>query len=130
MGRISIKIGDLEVFADTTEENPGTVKAILENLPVRGEAQRWGEEIYFFVPFDIAREANKSLRQECEPGEIGFWPENPALAIFFGKTPVSEGDKPKAYSPCAFFARLQEPFDKVALNAVKNGLEIIVSKAE
>ena len=130
MARLSIKMGNLEVFAETTEENPGTVKAILESLPVKGEAQRWGEEIYFFVQFDIAREAHKSLREECNPGEIGFWPENPALAIFFGKTPISQGSKPRAYSPCAFFARLQEPLDKAALNAVENGSEIVISKAE
>ena len=130
MTKLSIKVGDLEVFANTTEENPRTVKAILDNLPVKGEAQRWGEEIYFFVPFDIADEAHKSLRPECDPGEIGFWPENPALAIFFGKTPISQGSKPRAYSPCAFFAKLSEPLDKAALNAVEDGSEIIISKAK
>lgn len=117
----------MEVLAETTEENPETVKAILKNLPIKGEAQRWGQEIYFFVPFDIAREHQK---QECNPGEIAYWPEGPAIAIFFGKTPVSKGDRPRAYSPCNFFARLIGKWDKAALDAVQDGAEIVIDKAK
>jgi len=125
MARISIKIGHLEVLADTTEENPGTVKAVLKNLPIKGTAQRWGKEIYFYVPFKIPLE---KAREECEEGEIGFWVGNPAIAIFFGKTPVSTSDKPRAYSKCNFFARLLPPIDKEALDAVKEKTEIVIKK--
>ncbi len=127
MTKICIKIEKLELFAETTKENPETTKKILEQLPIGGLTQRWGEEIYFHVPFDIALESG---RQRCEPGEIGFWPDGPAVAIFFGKTPVSTGSKPKAFSPCNFFARLLGRLDIQALNAVRDGKKILISKAE
>ncbi len=132
MPKLNIKIGSLEVFAETTKECPETVKGVLENLPIKGEAQRWGEEIYFFVPFDIAQTGKESQREECEPGEIAFWPAGPAIAIFFGKTPVSRGSKPRAYSPCNFFARLMNIDEKlkVALNSVEDGTEITINKAK
>ncbi len=96
MAKICVKIGKLELFAETTKENPETEKRVLEELPVEGKAERWGEEIYFYVGFGIALEHG---RLECEPGEIGFWPDSPAIAIFFGKTPVSTGRKPTAFPP-------------------------------
>lgn len=127
MAKICIKIGKLELFAETTNENPETEKRVLEQLPIKGLAQRWGEEIYFQVAFDIALQTG---RQECELGEIGFWPDGPAIAIFFGKTPASTGSNPKAYSPCNFFARLSGNIDRQALNAVKDGEKIVVSRGK
>ncbi len=99
----------------------------MDQLPIEGTAQRWGEEIYFLVDFDIALETG---RQECEPGEMGFWSGGPGLAIFFGKTPVSTGERPKVYSPCNFFARLVGKWSKEALNEVKDGEKIVLSKAK
>ncbi len=125
MPDLVIKISSLQLFAETTSENPETVKRVLEQLPVEATAQRWGEEIYFKVEFGIAQEHG---RQECKPGEIGFWPDGPGIAVFFGKTPLSTSDKPKAYSPCNFFARLSGKLDKQALNAVKDGEKIVLSK--
>lgn len=127
MTKICIKIGKMELLAEITDENPETAKKVLEQLPFEGLAQRWGEEIYFLEPFDVAKENG---REECEPGEIGFWPEGPALAIFFGKTPVSTNSKPRAYSPCNFFAKLSGNLDKQALNAVKDSEKVVVSKAK
>ena len=37
---LRIKIGALELLAETTEENPNTVKGIVEKLPVKGVVQR------------------------------------------------------------------------------------------
>jgi len=130
MAKLHIKAGNLEVFAETTDENPDTVKAILEKLPIKGEVQLWGEEIYFYVGFDIAQTGNESKKEECEIGEIGFWASGPAIAIFFGKTPASQGSKPRAASPCNFFANLLQPIDKAALNAVEDGEEITIDKAK
>ena len=127
MDKIRVKIGKLEILAEITEENPETAKRVFSQLPIEGTAQRWGEEIYFLVGFDIPLEAG---REECEPGEIGFWPGGPALAIFFGKTPVSTGERPKAYSPCNFFARLVGDWSKEALEEVRDGEKIVLSKAK
>lgn len=125
MHKFCLKIGNLRLFLETTLENPKTVEEVLKHFPIKGEAMRWGEEIYFFVPFSLPSEHG---RQDCEQGEIGFWPEGPAIAIFFGKTPASTGSKPKAYSPCNFFARLSGSIDRQALNAVKDGEKIVLSR--
>ncbi|MCX6799198.1 MAG: hypothetical protein NTW59_03830 [Candidatus Diapherotrites archaeon] len=127
MPKFTIKIGSLHLLAETTRENLATAKAVLGHLPIEGRVERWGEEIYFSVRFDMVEE---HARQLCAPGEIGFWPDSPAIAIFFGKTPTSTGSTPKAYSPCNFFAKLLEPWNKAALNAVKSGTKITVGKAK
>ena len=81
--------------------NPETVKTVLENLPLQGFAELWGEEIYFSVDFDIPQERGATI---VAAGDIGFWPPGPAIAIFFGKTPASRGEKPEAASAVNVFA--------------------------
>ena len=34
-----------------------------------------------------------------EVGEVAYWPPGQALCIFFGPTPASVGDEPRAASP-------------------------------
>ena len=127
MPKFSLKIGKKEFLLETTSENKETVKELLEHLPLESEAERWGEEIYFFVEFDLALERG---RRECVPGEVAFWPDGPGIAVFFGKTPVSTSDKSKAYSPCNFFAKLVGELDFDFLDSVESGEKIVLSKAK
>lgn len=64
------------------------------------------------------------------PGEVAFWPDCSAIAFFFGKMPVSDSNKPKAYSLCNFFAKLVGELDKDFLNSVENGAKIVLSEAK
>lgn len=129
MAKLRIKISELVVFADTLDENPKTIEAILKKLPIKGKAKIWGEEIYFFVPFAIAQEHAKI---EVNPGEIGFWPEGPGITIFFGKTPVSKGEKPAAYSPVNVFAKIRNfgKKTKEELCQIKQGAAVSIELAE
>jgi len=100
-----------------------TAKAIVAALPVTSSALTWGEEVYFDVPVEVARE--KAARAIVTPGEIAYWPDGPAIAIGFGRTPISQGGETRLASPSNVFARALG--DVKALAAVKAGTKVKVS---
>jgi len=51
-----------------------------DNLPLRGYAERWGNEVYFDIDVPLAI-LNGSTLDLCMGG-IGFWPLGSAVAIF------------------------------------------------
>jgi hypothetical protein len=81
-----------------------TARKILETLPLEGLVNLWGDEIYFDIPLSLAQEPD--ARSDVEVGDLAYWPAGPAFCIFFGPTPVSTGDQPRAYSPVNVFGRV------------------------
>ena len=113
--------GELEaVIAD---KNPKTAQAVTDALPFEGIANVWGEEIYFEIPVNSDEENGQ---QDMEVGDIAYWPAGKAMCIFFGPTPVSESEKPKAYSPVNLFARVMG--DAQVLKKVNDGEVIRVTR--
>jgi uncharacterized protein len=121
MVRIRFEFATLTLEAELLDTP--TAKAIAAALPVTSSALTWGEEVYFDVPVKVARE--KDARAVVTPGEIAYWPDGPAIAIGFGRTPVSRGDETRLASPCNVFARALG--DVKALAAVKAGMQVKVS---
>ncbi|MDD5502767.1 MAG: cyclophilin-like fold protein [Candidatus Thermoplasmatota archaeon] len=122
--RIRISSGNISAFANLNGSE--TAKKILAALPIEGRANRWGDEIYFEIPVSI--EEAKDARTNVEIGELGYWPPGSALCIFFGKTPVSTGKEPKAYSPVNVFGKIKG--DDTIFKKVKDGEKIIVEKID
>jgi hypothetical protein len=112
-----------ELKAVILDKNPKTTQAVLDALPFEGTAKVWGEEIYFTIPVDSEEEKGQ---QDMEEGDIAYWPVGKAMCIFFGPTPVSESEKPKAYSPVNLFSRVIG--DAEVLKRVKDGEAIRVTK--
>jgi len=81
-----------------------TAQQIWDALPITGAANVWGDEIYFEIPV-MAQQA-PDARAEVEVGELGYWPVGRAFCIFFGPTPVSTDDRPRAYSPVNVIGRV------------------------
>jgi hypothetical protein len=114
-----------EVQAEFVEKNPKTKASIINALPFEGAANVWGDEIYFNIPAAVGEE---DPQQEMEEGDCAFWPMGNAMCIFFGPTPVSDSEKPKAYSPVNMFAKIIG--DCKIFKNVKDGDVIRVQKAE
>ena len=118
MPRIRFDFGSFTLDADLLDTP--TAKAIAAALPTEASALTWGEEVYFDVPVRIKREGN--ARAVVTPGEIAYWPEGPAIAIGFGRTPISKGDECRLASPCNIFAKALG--DVKVLREVRAGTKI------
>jgi hypothetical protein len=102
-----------------------TAQAIYDALPIEGLGNRWGEEIYFEIPVDepLASDAT----EEVQVGELGYWPPGKAFCIFFGRTPASTGDDPRAASPVNRIGMVMD--DATMLTDVPHGAEVRLEKA-
>jgi hypothetical protein len=124
MTRIRFDFGTLALDAELNDTT--TAEAIAAALPITSEVMTWGEEVYFDVPVRVKREAD--ARAVVTPGEIAYWPDGAAIAIGFGRTPISRGDETRLASPCNIWAKALG--DVKALKAVKAGTKVTVSRVD
>ena len=124
VSRIMISTGEISLKA--TLDDSQTAEEILAALPLEGNANRWGDEIYFSIPVNVP-EADDA-RQDMAVGELAYWPSGSAFCIFFGPTPVSTGDVPRAYSNVNPFGQLEG--DPSPLKKVGDGEVIRIERLE
>ena len=97
---LNFRTGRLEVdLLDTP-----TAKALMAAVPFESTAQTWGEEVYFATP--VKARLEKDARQVVEPGTACFWTEGDAIALPYGRTPISSDERPKLASRCNVLGKL------------------------
>ena len=92
--RIRIRAGGVDLGGQLNDSK--TARSIASALPIEAKVRRWGEEIYFEIPVSV--EESPDARRDMEVGELAYWPPGNAFCIFFGKTPASTGQAPRAAS--------------------------------
>jgi len=122
MRKILITINNLSVSAELNDSV--SANKIWGALPLSGSANVWGDEIYFEIPVSLKEVSD--AQQEVDVGTLAYWPPGSALCVFFGKTPASTSDKPKAYSPVNILGSVDG--DSKIFKIVKAGDQIVIDK--
>ena len=121
MTRIRFDFGTLTLDAELLDTP--TARAVAAALPISSSALTWGEEVYFEIP--VKATVEKDARAVVTPGEVAYWPSGHAIALGFGRTPISRGDETRLASPCNIFANAIG--NVKALAKVKAGAKVNVT---
>ena len=121
--RLRIEAGKVHLTVDLLDTP--TSKALLAATPFEARAQTWGEELYFTTP--VSAKLEPDARQVVEPGTVCFWTEGDALALPYGRTPISTDERPKLANPCNVLGNVVG--DPKVLGRIKAGEKISVTKA-
>ena len=95
--------------------------AIAAKLPITAKAETWGDEIYFGLPFSAPSDAPQDT---VALGDLGYWPPGKAFCIFFGRTPVSQGDEIRPASAVTVVGRITG--DPRAFKTVRAGTGVTI----
>lgn len=114
-----------EVTATAALDGSRTADAIWKALPIEAKASTWGDEIYFDIGLTIKAESPKEV---VAVGDLGYWPPGSAFCIFFGRTPASTGDEPRAASGVNVFGRVTE--DPRIFKKVRAGAQVRLERAD
>lgn len=116
--RVLIKLDD--------SRSPNTVKAILENLPIEVNINKWGKELYTDKTSITAHEEN--AKSEVNLLDVAYWPEGNALCLFYGPTPISKSDKIEPYSPVNIVGHIVNDQSSNIINKVKDTTRVIIKQ--
>ena len=121
---ITITVGDIQLEAELNDTAAG--QAVFDALPITASGNTWGEEIYFEIPVDEPEAPDAT--EDVAVGDLGYWPAGQAFCIFFGRTPASTGDEPRAASPVNLIGRVLD--DATVLSDSPDGVEVRIEAEE
>lgn len=121
--KIRLQAGKVTLKAELNETR--TARLIGDALPLRASGNRWGDEIYFTIPVRTSLERGQEL---VERGDLAYWPTGAAFCLFWGPTPMSEGDEIRPASAVTVVGRILD--DATRLSEVPDGAEVVIEAAE
>ena len=119
---IKIVIGNITLRAEMTDT--ACAKQIIDKLPIDASPNEWGDEFYFQIP--VKAPPDETATAKVKVGDIGYWPPGNAMAIFFGKTPMSTGADPVPASAINVVGRILG--DATVLKQAKGATRIRIEK--
>ncbi len=122
--RLTIRSAEVSLEVELGE-GP-TAAEIWDSLPFEASASRWGDEVYFAIPVSAGPE--ESARETVEVGDVGYGPQGEALCLFFGPTPASTDERPRAASPVTVVGRISRGLEDVG--RVASGETLNVGRSE
>ncbi len=99
--------------------------AVWEALPLSGDAELWGDELYFSIPVQV--EEGDDAQETVEKGDVAFWAPGSALCLFWGPTPMSRGDEIRPASAVSVVGRIEG--DPAVFGQVTAGTRITVERS-
>ncbi|MFB6151810.1 MAG: cyclophilin-like fold protein [Haloarculaceae archaeon] len=123
MTDLRIDVDGRGLDATWTDENPETQSALADALPLAGDATRWGDELYFRTGVEAPAE---DAREAVPEGAVAYWPGGNAVCLFWGPTPASRGDEPRAAAPVNVVATVD---DVSALSDLDGAASVRVERA-
>ena len=85
-----------------------------------------GEEVYFYV--SVSAKLENDAKDVISFGEIAFWSTGKAIAIGFGKTPLSVGDEIRLADKCNVWGKTN--FNLKKLKNINPGCEVLVENID
>ncbi|MDA0276660.1 MAG: hypothetical protein O3A06_10625 [Proteobacteria bacterium] len=118
-----LKVESGAVSLDIERRDTSTTKALAAALPFESTAQTWGEEVYFSTP--VSAKLEPDAQQTVEPGTACFWTQGEAIALPFGRTPISTDARSRLAAPCNLISKILG--DCRVLANVRSGAKIKVT---
>ena len=121
---LRITIEELNLIVEMAQTP--SADALWEALPLRAQAHRWGDELYFNAPFQVPLETE--ARAVVQEGDVAYWPDGPALCFFFGPTPVSRPGEIRAAAAVNVCGSIKG--DSTVLRSVVDKTKVILTREE
>ncbi len=99
--KIRITVGEISLTATLYDSD--LAKTIYEALPFDSAYNTWGDEFYFGIPVHTDIEEGQEI---VEVGDLAYWSPGHAMCIFFGPTPASSDERPRAASEVSVWGRI------------------------
>ena len=122
--RLIITIDTVNLVAELAQTP--SADALWNALPLCAQAHRWGDELYFSVPFSTPLESG--AQEIVQVGDVAYWPDGPTLCFFFGPTPVSRPNEIRAAAAVNVCGRIRD--ESSVLRQVADTATITLNREE